>query len=70
MKAVVIIVQVFLSLVLVASLMPLVLVMVPWMRQDRVGLVAVITLFAAVFVLIRLVWPRRSKAVGQAGRRS
>jgi cell division protein FtsW (lipid II flippase) len=60
-EAVIVVVQVVISLVLVASLMPLVLVGVPWLREGRSGLVAVAALAVLLFVVLRLIWPRRVK---------
>jgi hypothetical protein len=41
--------------------MPLVLVGVPWLREGRSGLVAVAALAVLLFVVLRLIWPRRVK---------
>ena len=61
MKAMVILLQVVLSLVLVASLTPVVLVMVPGLREGGAGQAVVVVMLVVVFVLLRLVWPRRAK---------
>jgi len=59
MRVLALVLQVVLSLVLAASLTPVVLVTVPPAREGRVGLVLVGTILLVSFLLLRLVWPRR-----------
>jgi hypothetical protein len=61
MRAVVIVlVQLVISVLLTASLMPLVLATVPAAQSsDRVGLGLMVGLLIVCFALIALLWPRR-----------
>jgi hypothetical protein len=59
MRALVVVLQIVISVVVTASLMPLLLVSVPAAQNERVGLAIMAGLFAASFVVIALVWPRR-----------
>jgi hypothetical protein len=51
--------QVILSLTVVGALLPGLLVAMPSARLSQVGLGLSVTLVAATFGLLRLVWPRR-----------
>jgi hypothetical protein len=53
------IVQVAVSVVVVASVMPVVLLTLPSAREGRLGLASAGVMLGVAFVLIRLVWPRR-----------
>lgn len=59
MRVVLTIVQIAVSFVVVASVMPVVLLALPAAREGRLGLVMMGLMLAAAFVVIRLVWPRR-----------
>ena len=61
MRALIVFVQVLISAVLTASLMPVVLVTVPAAQDDRTGLAIVSGLFVVSFLGILLVWPKRAK---------
>jgi hypothetical protein len=52
-------IQVVLTLALVAILVPGVLVNVPSTRDDRVGPVVMAVLALAIFAVLRLAWPKR-----------
>lgn len=59
MKVLTVLLQIVLTLFLVASLMPVVLALLPEARPGRAGGVAMAAIAVAVFVILRLVWPRR-----------
>jgi len=59
MRGVAIVIQVLISLVVAASVMPVLLVAVPATQNQRVGPALALGIAALVFVLVRIVWPRR-----------
>ena len=59
MRLVTVVVQLLISAVLTALLMPAVLVAVPAAREDRAGLAMMAGLMAVVFAVVALLWPRR-----------
>ena len=61
MRFVIVIVQLLISAVVTASVMPALLVALPATRDRRVGLSVMAGVMAVAFVLIALVWPRRRK---------
>lgn len=62
MKALlVIVVQIVISLFVVASVMPVLLVYVPWLRDGRAGIAVVAVAAVSLFVALRLAWPQRAK---------
>ena len=59
MRGVVIaIIQVVVSLVVVAAVMPLLVATVPGMRDSRTGLFTVLAGVAVAFGLLKVIWPR------------
>lgn len=58
MRAVAVVVQVLVSFVLVASLMPILLVTVPATQNASVGPPAALVMGIVAFLAVRLVWPR------------
>jgi uncharacterized membrane protein (DUF485 family) len=58
MRAVAVVVQILVSFVVAASLMPVLLVTVPATQSASVGPPIAIGLAVVAFVLVRLVWPR------------
>jgi hypothetical protein len=61
MRPVVLAVQVIISLVLTASLMPVVLVTIPAAQNDRVGQGLAIGIFVLSFAVVAILWPRRKR---------
>lgn len=59
-KALMLILQVVLTVVIVVSVLPVVLVAVPPLREGRLGLVALGVMLVCTFGFVRLVWPRRA----------
>jgi hypothetical protein len=58
MRAVAVVVQVLVSFVLVASLMPILLVTVPATQKASVGPPVALAMGVLAFLVVRLVWPR------------
>jgi glycerol uptake facilitator-like aquaporin len=61
MRALVVIVQLLVSLVLTASLMPVILVTVPAARDQRIGIGLMVAVLIASFVAVSFVWPARDR---------
>ena len=61
MRALIVFVQVLVSLLLTASFMPIVLVTIPAAQEEGAGLAMMGGLFVVLLVLIMLVWPKRRK---------
>ena len=61
MRFVIVIVQLLISAVITASVMPALLVALPAARDRRVGLSVMAGVMAVSFVLMALIWPRRNK---------
>lgn len=59
MRLLIILVQLVISALVTATVMPAVLVSVPAAKDQRVGLGIVAGLLALTFFLVTLVWPRR-----------
>ncbi len=63
MRALIVLVQLVVSFVVTASVMPLILVSVPAAVADhRVGLGLMAVLFTLSFVVVALVWPGRKRS--------
>jgi hypothetical protein len=58
MRAVAVVVQILISFVVVASLMPILLVTVPATQNGSVGPPIALAMAVVTFMLVRLVWPR------------
>jgi hypothetical protein len=61
MRVLIVIVQILVTLVLTASVMPIILVTVPAAREERLGLTLMAGVMIIVFVLVSLVWPARRR---------
>jgi len=61
MRALTVLLQAAISLLLTASLMPFVLVTVPEARGQGVGLTVAGALLAGSFVVVWMVWPRKRR---------
>ena len=61
MRAAVVVVQILISLVVVAVTMPVVLAIVPAAQDTAVGPGAALGLAVVVFFLLRLGWPQRKR---------
>jgi hypothetical protein len=61
MRALIVIVQLALAFVAVAVAMPAILISMPAARDGLAGQALAVTIFVLVFVVIRLVWPKRRK---------
>ena len=59
MRAVAIVVQLLISFVVAASVMPVLLATVPATQSANVGPAVAIGLMVFTFALVRIVWPRR-----------
>jgi len=59
MRLLIILVQVVISALVTATVMPAVLATVPAARDQRVGIGVVAGLLAATYFLVTLIWPRR-----------
>jgi hypothetical protein len=68
MRAVIVTVQLLISFLLTASLMPILLVTVPATQDSRIGLGMALGIFAASFAVIALLWPKRKAARADRGR--
>lgn len=58
MRAVAVVVQIVISLVVAASVMPVVLTMVPDAQARSAGPAVAIGVAALAFLIVRIVWPR------------
>jgi hypothetical protein len=70
MRAAIVALQILISLVLTATLMPLLLVSVPAAQDDRVGLAFVMAIFTGSFAVIALIWPKRKPRHGPSSHKS
>jgi len=61
MRAVAVVVQIIVSLVVAASLMPVLLVTVPDTQSQALGPAAALGIAALTFAIVRLVWPRHRR---------
>lgn len=61
MRAVAVVVQIVVSLVVAASLMPVLLVAVPDTQSQAVGPAVAVGIAALTFAIVRLVWPRHRR---------
>ena len=59
MRVVTVVLQLVVSAVLTALLMPAILVAVPAAQDDRVGIAILAGVLATMFVVVALLWPRR-----------
>ena len=59
MRIVVVVVQLLISVIVTASVMPVVLVTFPPAQNDRVGLAIMAAILAVTFLLTALVWPKK-----------
>ena len=57
MRATILIVQILVTLVVTAAIMPVLLATVPALRRDAVGAAVLGGVLVVAFVLLRLVWP-------------
>ena len=60
MRALAVVVQIVISLVVAASLMPVVLTMVPDAQARSVGPTVALGIAAFAFLIVRIVWPRHN----------
>ena len=67
MRAVIVTVQLLISFLLTASLMPVLLVTVPATQDSRIGLGMALAIFAVSFAVIALLWPKRKAAQADRG---
>jgi hypothetical protein len=58
MRGVAVIVQIVISIVVAASLMPVLLVSLPHTQSRAVGPAVALGIAALTFVIVRIVWPR------------
>ncbi|HUL72335.1 MAG TPA: hypothetical protein VLT86_04500 [Vicinamibacterales bacterium] len=58
MRGVAVVIQILVSLVVAASVMPVLLVAVPATQNQKVGPAVAFGIAALVFALVRIVWPR------------
>ena len=65
MRAVTVALQVLISLVVTASLMPVLMYALPATEDSRYGLATMAGLFAAIFVLLALAWPKKKARPGK-----
>ena len=61
MRAVAVVVQIVISLVVAASLMPVLLVTVPETQTRSVGPAVALGIAALTFAIVRIVWPRHRR---------
>ncbi len=61
MRLATVVIQLIVSVVLTALLMPALLVAVPAAREGRTGLAMMAGVMAVVFALVTLIWPRRKR---------
>jgi len=61
MRAVAVVVQIVISLMVAASLMPVLLVTVPDTQGQAVGPAVAIGIAALTFAIVRIVWPRHRR---------
>jgi hypothetical protein len=59
MRALIVVLQLALTFVAVALTLPAIVVRMPAARDGVVGPALALTIFAVVFVAIRLMWPKR-----------
>ena len=61
MRAVAVVVQIIISFVVAASLMPVLLVAAPDTQSQAVGPAVAIGIAALTFAIVRVVWPRHKR---------
>ncbi len=61
MRGVAVVIQILISFVVAATLMPVLLVSVPAAQSPSLGPALAIGVAALTFVLVRLVWPRHKR---------
>jgi hypothetical protein len=61
MRALIVIVQVLVSLVLTASLMPVIFVTIPAAQDQRIGIGLMVAVLIASFAAVSFLWPARSR---------
>jgi hypothetical protein len=61
MRGVAVVIQVLISLVVAASVMPVLLAAVPETQHQKVGPAVAFGIAALAFVIVRVVWPRHKR---------
>ncbi|MFI5176972.1 MAG: hypothetical protein ACHQO8_00315 [Vicinamibacterales bacterium] len=61
MRGVAVVIQILISLVVAASVMPVLLATVPATQNQTLGPAIALGMAALVFVLVRIVWPRHKR---------